>query len=95
MILSSFKLMIIQALPYELLIFLLHLEIQTHSFLSDILFHELLEDEDFYFDTSNLFLEGVEALYAVLPKYFEIDHRKVRQTHNLGTMPFSGSDNNY
>ena len=87
--------MIIKFLPYGLPIFLLHLEIQKRSFLSDILFHELLEDEGSYFDTSNLFLGGVEALYAVLPKYFEIDHRKARQTHNSGRMPFSGSDNNY
>ena len=87
--------MIIQVLPYGLPIFLLHLKTQTRSFILDILFRELLEDEDFYFDTSNLFLEGVEALYAVLPKYFEIDRRKVRQTHNSGKMLFSDSDNNY
>ena len=87
--------MIIKFLPYGLPIFLLHLEIQKRSFLSDILFHELLEDEGFYFGTSNLFPEGVEALYVALPKYFGIDHRKARQTHNSGRMPFSGSDNNY
>ena len=87
--------MIIKFLPYDLPIFLLHLEIQKRSFLSDILFHELLEDEGFYFDTSNLFLEVVEALYAVLPKYFEIGHRKVHQIHNSETMLFSDSGNNY
>ena len=87
--------MIIKFLPYGLPIFLLHLEIQTHSFLLDILFRVLLLDEGSYFDTSNLFLEGVEALCAVLPKYFEIDRRKVRQTHNSGKMLFSDSDNNY
>ena len=87
--------MIIKFLPYGLPIFLLHLKTQTRSFPLDILSRVLLLDEGSYFDTSNLFLGGVEALYAVLPKYFEIDHRKARQTHNSGTMPFSDSDNNY
>ena len=87
--------MIIKFLPYWLPIFLLHLEIQKRSFLSDILFHELLEDEGFYFDTSNLFLKEAVAPCAALPKCFGTDHRKGHQTHNLGTMPFSGSDNNY
>ena len=87
--------MIIKFLPYDLPISLLHLKTQTRSFPLDILFRVLLLDEGSYFHTSNLFLEGVEDPYAVLPKYFEIDHRKVRQTHNSGKMPFSGSDNNY